>query len=196
LGPAKRQSKTSSSKIATAIDTELTEPFRARNGQTTSLQHFSRHRFAKRHNKPLLEAVMTGSIGRYVVAGALGFLMYAQSACAQSGTTTAPTLRNESQLSALILNSNVGEMIRAGFRGAVEALVQVDEHGRVRDYQLVRPSGNRFVDATIAQAVREMKFLPAMRDGRPIAASITVPIVLGESVTMKSQLAIHPQEEK
>jgi periplasmic protein TonB len=51
----------------------------------------------------------------------------------------------------------------------------VDEHGRARDVHVTR-SLDRRLDQNAIEAVKQWKFKPAMRDGKPVAVLISVEV--------------------
>jgi periplasmic protein TonB len=66
--------------------------------------------------------------------------------------------------------------LRAGEQGTVLVLAQVNVDGRVTDARVVRHSGSRILDRAAPNEVRQWKFEPALHDGRPVVASIQVPV--------------------
>ena len=69
------------------------------------------------------------------------------------------------------------EALRAGLEGLVVLEAIVDERGRVgHDVKVVRSLGHGFDEAAIA-AVRQWRFRPATRDGKPIKVRRIFPIL-------------------
>jgi protein TonB len=68
------------------------------------------------------------------------------------------------------------EALRRGETGTAIVRVDVDEEGRVDAVTLVSRTGSRALDRAAMQAVREWRFRPAQRDGRPVPGSVDVPI--------------------
>ncbi|HEV3073332.1 MAG TPA: energy transducer TonB [Thermoanaerobaculia bacterium] len=69
------------------------------------------------------------------------------------------------------------EALRAGLEGLVVLEAIVDERGRVgHDIKVVRRLGHGFDEAAVA-AVRQWRFRPATRDGKPIKVRRIFPIV-------------------
>ena len=68
------------------------------------------------------------------------------------------------------------QALRAGEQGTVLVLAQVDVDGQVTDARVVRQSGSRILDRAAPDEVRRWKFEPAMHAGRPVVASIEVPV--------------------
>jgi len=67
--------------------------------------------------------------------------------------------------------------LRKGWQGTVLLSVLVGADGRVEQVRLQRGSGHRVLDQQALQQVREeWRFLPAWRDGRPVAAWASVPV--------------------
>lgn len=59
----------------------------------------------------------------------------------------------------------------AGVGGVVGMRLEIDADGAVTDVRVLRPAGFGF-DEAAATAARKMKFRPATRDGRPVAATV------------------------
>ncbi len=65
---------------------------------------------------------------------------------------------------------------RKGIEGRVVLRVTVLASGRVEDLAVERTSGSRLLDRAALEAVRRWRFAPATRLGRPVAATVRVPI--------------------
>ncbi len=62
------------------------------------------------------------------------------------------------------------ELIRSGTEGAVDVEVYVQPNGRIGDARIARSSGHEAFDrATLEEARRNWRLLPATQDGQPIA---------------------------
>jgi protein TonB len=68
------------------------------------------------------------------------------------------------------------QALRAGEQGTVLVLAQVNVDGQVTDARVVRHSGSSILDRAAPSEVRHWKFEPALHDGRPVVASIEVPV--------------------
>ena len=68
------------------------------------------------------------------------------------------------------------QALRAGEQGTVLVLAQIDVDGKVTDARVVRPSGSRILDRAAPDEVRRWKFEPALHAGRPVIASVEVPV--------------------
>jgi TonB family protein len=66
------------------------------------------------------------------------------------------------------------EAQRAGLEGLVVLKVVIDERGRVGDVEVMRSVGHGFDEAAVA-AVRQWKFRPATRNGKPIKVVHVIP---------------------
>ncbi|HKW25552.1 MAG TPA: TonB family protein, partial [Terriglobales bacterium] len=64
---------------------------------------------------------------------------------------------------------------KAGCQGMVDVWALVGPDGKVRDAKIARAAGGG-MDAAALNAVRQWKFQPAMKDGRPVASQITVQV--------------------
>lgn len=68
------------------------------------------------------------------------------------------------------------EAMRNNETGTVLLQITVDAAGDPRDVKVKRSSRSRALDRAAAQAARRWKFRPAQQDGRPVEASVDVPI--------------------
>ncbi|NNC72117.1 MAG: energy transducer TonB [Sphingomonadaceae bacterium] len=59
-------------------------------------------------------------------------------------------------------------LIRRGLEGSATVRVRIGTDGRVKAVERVRADHDGFFEATREQALREWRFMPATRDGRPI----------------------------
>lgn len=66
--------------------------------------------------------------------------------------------------------------LRRGESGEVLLRVQVGPDGAATAIELVRSSGSRALDRAATDAVRQWRFRPARRAGRPVAGVVQVPI--------------------
>ncbi|MGG5811102.1 energy transducer TonB [Falsiroseomonas sp. CW058] len=64
-----------------------------------------------------------------------------------------------------------------GEQGRVTLLVRVDGEGRVAEVSLLATSGFAALDRSAEAAVRRWRFEPAMQDGRPVPAVVSVPVI-------------------
>jgi periplasmic protein TonB len=65
---------------------------------------------------------------------------------------------------------------RLGKEGTVRVLVEVGTDGAVISDEIYSSSGNRMLDSAALDAVKKARFLPALKNGRPVIARILVPI--------------------
>lgn len=66
--------------------------------------------------------------------------------------------------------------VRAGEEGMVMLRATVDRDGHPQDVEVVTSSRSRELDRAALEAVRAARFLPALRDGRPIVSKVNVPV--------------------
>lgn len=69
------------------------------------------------------------------------------------------------------------EALRMGAGGTVRIRVTVAADGSVDRLEMTDGSGNRYLDRAALDAVRRWRFQPATRNGQPVVAEVTVPIV-------------------
>jgi len=65
---------------------------------------------------------------------------------------------------------------RSREEGSLILLVQVDANGNATDVTVEKRSGSRDLDRAAQQAVRDWKFEPAIKGGKPTASAVRVPI--------------------
>jgi protein TonB len=68
------------------------------------------------------------------------------------------------------------QALRAGEEGTVLVLAQVDVNGRVDDARVDVRSGSSVLDRAAVNEVRRWQFEPALHNGKPIVASVEVPV--------------------
>ena len=89
--------------------------------------------------------------------------------------TDKPRLVNPQQVQRLLQNS-YPPLLRAGaVRGSAHLAIVVDEQGAVSEARSVRATHAAFADAAVA-VVRQARFVPATRDGRPVAVRLQLPV--------------------
>lgn len=66
---------------------------------------------------------------------------------------------------------------RRGEEGQVAYLAEVSERGRVISATLVESSGHAELDRAAYRAIMAARFDPALRNGRPVAYRIQLPII-------------------
>jgi protein TonB len=71
----------------------------------------------------------------------------------------------------------------AGVEGLVVLSVLVDEQGRLEDVQVIKSLGNTGCDEAAVKAVRQWVFAPATRQGKPVAARVTLPVLFNLKTT-------------
>ena len=78
--------------------------------------------------------------------------------------------------SSQVLPKYPASALRAGETGTVLVMASIDRNGVPIDVTLDDRSGNREFDRSALQAVRQWRFQPALRDGKPVAATVRVPV--------------------
>lgn len=68
------------------------------------------------------------------------------------------------------------EARRRGYEGEVVLRVEVLANGYVGGIELKRSSGHKLLDQSAMEAVKQWKFIPAMKDGEPIDLWVNIPI--------------------
>ena len=64
-----------------------------------------------------------------------------------------------------------------GVEGIVVLLILIDASGNVEEIEVVKSLGNTGCDEAAVKAIKQWRFAPAMRQGRPIAARVTMPVL-------------------
>jgi protein TonB len=65
---------------------------------------------------------------------------------------------------------------RRGYEGTVLLEVLVTEEGRVGELSVARSSGYKMLDRAALRAVRDWRFEPGTRGGRPMAMAVRIPV--------------------
>lgn len=65
---------------------------------------------------------------------------------------------------------------RQGITGTVILIAEVSEQGRPGQIRVLQSSGNPLLDQSALSAVTKWQFSPAQRDGKPVAATVKIPI--------------------
>lgn len=68
------------------------------------------------------------------------------------------------------------EAARVKAEGSVTVRVEVDANGIPTSVTLARRSGERSLDEAALEAVRQWRFQPAIRNGKPVASTVEVPV--------------------
>lgn len=68
------------------------------------------------------------------------------------------------------------QALREHEEGTVLVLAQVDVQGNVSDARVSKRSGSFALDRAATNEVRTWQFQPALRDGKPVVASVEVPV--------------------
>ena len=70
----------------------------------------------------------------------------------------------------------------AEYRGTILASIQIDETGKVKKVDLRQQEGEKLPEGLlqeIKQSIENTEWTPAMKDGKPVAATVFVPIMMG-----------------
>ena len=87
-----------------------------------------------------------------------------------TGVKVPPSVRNRRQ------PSYPQDLIAAGIEGRVMLLVEISATGRVLAMEIQRSSGHRRLDQSAMAAVRDWRFVPGRKDGRPAPMTVIVPV--------------------
>jgi TonB family protein len=90
--------------------------------------------------------------------------------------TVMPEIRDPTRMTELINRYYPMHLWDAGISGTVVFEVHIDASGRVERAEVTRNSGHPALDRAALRAVRELLFTPALRDGVPVAMSMTFAI--------------------
>lgn len=66
--------------------------------------------------------------------------------------------------------------LRSSIEGNVLIRAEIDADGMPTEVGFARRSGNRELDRAALNAVRNWRFQPALRDGKPVASAVQVPV--------------------
>jgi TonB family protein len=67
-----------------------------------------------------------------------------------------------------------GSLKRAGIEGAATIAFTVDAHGIPREVRSIKPTDRLFAEAAVA-AVKQLRYLPGMKNGQPVATAMELP---------------------
>ena len=81
---------------------------------------------------------------------------------------------------------------KAGVEGKVMVTVVVGEKGDVMSAQVSEGSGNAELDSAALAAVRQWKFEPGTREGKPVEAKVNVPVQFRLGEKSNPTGATHP----
>tara|TARA_B100000809_G_scaffold177603_1_gene175144 strand:- start:38 stop:1009 length:972 start_codon:yes stop_codon:yes gene_type:complete len=87
-----------------------------------------------------------------------------------TGVEVPPSIRNRRQ------PLYPQDLIAAGIEGRVMLLVDISETGRVLAMEIQSSSGHPRLDQSAMAAVRDWRFVPGRRDGRPSPMTVIVPV--------------------
>ena len=68
------------------------------------------------------------------------------------------------------------DVLKHGVSGAVVLIVDVEADGSVSAAKVDRSAGNESLDAAALDAVKQWKFKPAVKDGKPVVSQVRVPV--------------------
>lgn len=70
------------------------------------------------------------------------------------------------------------QALRSGVEGSVNVRIELDANGVPTDVKVVDRSGERSrdLDRAVVEAARKWRFQPAMKDGKPVAAAVVLPV--------------------
>ena len=70
------------------------------------------------------------------------------------------------------------QALRSGVEGSVNVRIELDVKGVPTDVQVVERTGERSrdLDRAVLEAARKWRFEPAMKDGKPVAAAVVLPV--------------------
>jgi TonB family protein len=109
-------------------------------------------------------------------------LHVAATAVQAAGTVRPPELKNRQHFVTLLLDTHAGHLVRGGFSGVAEVMVEVDVAGRVGAVKMVRPTGNDMLNRTLLSLAPRLSFVPAMENGEPVRSWVSLPFIFGNGV--------------
>ena len=104
----------------------------------------------------------------------LAALLLAAAGCATAGPrTVAPRYINREYFESLIEREYPPLLLYAGIGGETEVFLKLDSEGIVEDVSVRESSGYPELDALALRASREIRFAPALVDGKPVPVGIS-----------------------
>jgi len=74
-----------------------------------------------------------------------------------------------------------------GISGVVKFLVQVDAEGKPAEIQLLSSSGSKLLDRKARRTIKFWRFIPAYKEGKPVASQVLVTISFQLKASLSSQ---------
>lgn len=68
------------------------------------------------------------------------------------------------------------QALRRRLQGVAQILVEVDSKGKVVTARVAQTSGHGILDRAALDAVKKWKFLPALKDGKPVPGAALIPV--------------------
>lgn len=70
------------------------------------------------------------------------------------------------------------QALRSGVEGSVSVRIEVDASGTPTDVRIIERTGERSrdLDRAVTDAARKWRFEPAMKNGKPVAGAVVVPV--------------------
>lgn len=90
--------------------------------------------------------------------------------------TTAPSLRNATEVQEALERFYPAELRSAGIGGTAEVWFLISPSGAVQDTRINRPSGHEALDAAALQVADAMEFTPGLNRDEPVEVWISLPI--------------------
>ncbi|MGD2153511.1 MAG: TonB family protein [Gemmatimonadales bacterium] len=105
-----------------------------------------------------------------------------------SMTAAQPEVRDRARFGQLIARNYPENLRNTQVGGTVRVWALVGTDGRVTDAEIRESSGHQALDLAALSTVREIEFIPAHRDGVPVAAWVDFPITFEAPHTVGPQL--------
>ena len=85
------------------------------------------------------------------------------------------------------------DVLKKGVNGTVVMVVDVAADGSVADARVERSSGEQQLDAAALDAVVKWKFTPQMKNGKPVAGQVRVPVEFKQDAKDDARASAAPQ---
>lgn len=119
-----------------------------------------------------------GNVAVAILVSATAFVAWASQPSTTPARGASPQARPDSPVHAIAVPPPLypKEAARAGIGGTVTLIVSVAVDGSASDVRVEKPSADPRLDAMAVQQARTWRFTPKIKDGKPVASRVRVPV--------------------
>lgn len=121
---------------------------------------------------------IAGNTAVAILVSTTAFVAWASQPSTASAQGASPQVRSDSPVHAIAVPPPLypKEAAKAGIGGTVTLIVSVAVDGSASDVRVEKPSPDPRLDAMAVQQARTWRFTPKIKDGKPIASRVRVPV--------------------